>query len=76
MRAAGGEAFIKRGRARRVRVTELPPAERAPMLKAYCEVATSGSHHFPVPYTAPLSEFEAVAAHNPSIFAQYLALQG
>ena len=63
--AASGEAFIKRGRARPVRLTEIPPEERAPILKAYCRVATSGRHHFPVPYTAPLAEFEAIAAHYP-----------
>ena len=65
VRAAGGEAFIKRGRSRPVRLTEIPPAERAPILKAYCQVATSGRHHFPVSHTAPLSEFEAIAANYP-----------
>jgi hypothetical protein len=65
VRAAGGEAFIKRGRSRPVMLTEIPPTERAPILKAYCQVATSGRHHFPVPPTAPLSEFEAVAADYP-----------
>jgi deazaflavin-dependent oxidoreductase (nitroreductase family) len=65
VRAAGGDAFIKRGRSRPVVLTEIPPAERAPILKAYCQVATSGRHHFPVPHTAPVSEFEAIAADYP-----------
>jgi F420H(2)-dependent quinone reductase len=65
VRAAGGQAFIKRGRAHPVTLTEIPPEERAPILKAYCEVATSGRHHFPVPYDAPLSEFQAIAARYP-----------
>lgn len=65
VRAAGGEAFIKRGRARPVTLVEIPPDERAPILKAYCQVATSGRHHFPVPYAAPLTQFEAIAAHYP-----------
>jgi hypothetical protein len=65
VRAAGGQAFIKRGRAHPVTLTEIPPQERAPILKAYCEVATSGRHHFPVPYDAPLSEFQAIAAQYP-----------
>jgi hypothetical protein len=65
VRAAGGEAFIKRGRSRPVLLTEIPPGERAPILKAYCQVATSGRHHFPVPYTAPLSVFEAIATDYP-----------
>ena len=65
VRAAGGEAFIKRGRSRPVRLTEVPPEERAPVLKAYCRVATSGRHHFPVPHDAPLPEFAAIAADYP-----------
>ena len=65
VRAAGGEAFIKRGRSRRVMLTEIPPAARAPILKAYCQVATSGRHHFPVPHDAPVSAFEAIAADYP-----------
>src|SRR4051812_31664998 len=46
VRAAGGEASIKRGNGRPVRLTEIPPEGRAPILKLYCEVATSGRHHF------------------------------
>ena len=65
VRAAGGEAFIKRGGLHPVMLTEIPPEERAPILKAYCKVATSGRHHFPVPPTAPLAEFEAIAADYP-----------
>jgi hypothetical protein len=64
-RTAGGEAFIKRGRARPVMLTEIPPDQRAPILKAYCQIGTSGRHHFPVAYSAPLSEFEAIAADYP-----------
>jgi hypothetical protein len=65
VRVAGGEAFIKRGRSRPVMLTEIPPEERAPVLKAYCQVATSGRHHFPVPHDAPVSAFEAIAGDYP-----------
>ena len=65
VRAAGGEAFIKRGRSRPVMLTEIPPEERAPILKAWCQVATSGRHHLPVPHDAPVSAFEAIAADYP-----------
>ncbi len=65
VRAAGGEAFVKRGRARPVKLTEVPAEERGPILKAYCQVATSGRRHFPVPHDAPLSEFSAIAADYP-----------
>jgi hypothetical protein len=65
VRAAGGEALIKRGRSLPVMLTEIPPDDRAPILKAWCQVATSGRNHLPVPYDAPVSAFEAIAADYP-----------
>ncbi|HLY21875.1 MAG TPA: nitroreductase/quinone reductase family protein [bacterium] len=65
VRATGGEAFVKRGSSRPVRLTEVPAEERAPILKAYCQVATSGRRHFPIPHDAPLTEFRAIAADYP-----------
>lgn len=65
VRAAGGEAFVKRGPSRPVKLTEVPVSERGPILKTYCHVATSGRHHFPVPHNAPVSEFDAVAERYP-----------
>jgi hypothetical protein len=50
---------------RPVKLTEVPPSERGPILKAYCRVATSGRHHFPVVHDAPVSEFDAVADRYP-----------
>jgi hypothetical protein len=65
VRAAGGEAFIKRGSSQRVMLTEIPSAQRAPILKAWCQVATSGRRHLPVPHDAPLSAFESIAESCP-----------
>jgi hypothetical protein len=65
VRAAGGEAFIKRGRSRPVLLTEIPPEERSPILKAWCQVATSGRRHLPIPHDAPVSAFEEIAADYP-----------
>jgi hypothetical protein len=65
VRAAGGEAFIKRGQSRPVMLTEIPPEERAPILKTWCQVATSGRHHLPVTHDAPVSAFEAIAGDYP-----------
>ncbi len=65
IRAAGGKAFVKRGRSLPVQLTEVPGGERAPILKAYCQVATSGREHFPVSHDARLSEFDAVAERYP-----------
>ncbi len=65
VRATGGAAFTKRGRVRPVVLTEIPPEERAPILKAWCQVATSGRRHLPVPLDAPVSAFETIAADYP-----------
>jgi hypothetical protein len=65
VRAAGGKASIKRGRSRPVQLAEIPPRERAPILKAWCQVATSGRQHLPVPHDAPISAFEAIAGDYP-----------
>jgi len=65
VRAAGGQAFIKRGRSHAITLAEIPPTDRAPILKAWCQVATSGRKHLHVAYDAPLSAFEAIAADYP-----------
>ena len=65
VRAGGGSASIKRGRSRPVMLAEIPAAERAPILKAWCRVATSGRRHLPVSAEAPVSAFEAIASDYP-----------
>ena len=75
VRAAGGAALVKRGRSRPVQLTEVPVAERGPILQAYCRAATSGRHHFPVPHTAPVAAFDAIAARYP-VFRIDLASPG
>lgn len=66
VRAAGGEAAIRHGRRRRVRLVELPPSERAPVLKSYCERAWSGRRHFrPLTPQSSVGEFAAVADRYP-----------
>jgi hypothetical protein len=65
VRAACGEAFIKRGWTHEITLAEVPPKHRAPILKAWSQIATSGRKHLPVPYDAPVSAFEAIAADYP-----------
>jgi hypothetical protein len=65
VRAADGQAFIKRGRSRPVVLTEIPISERAPILKAWCNVATSGRRHLPVAHDAPVTAFAKIAANYP-----------
>lgn len=63
--AAGGEAILRHGRRERVRLVDVPPEERAPVLREYVRIARSGRAHFPVKPGAPLAEFEAIADRYP-----------
>jgi len=63
--AAHGDAVIRQGQRRHVHLVPVLPAERAPILREYVRVATSGRQHFPLPVGAPLSEFETIAERYP-----------
>ena len=66
VRAAGGQAVIRHGRKRRVHLEEIPPSERASVLKAYCARARSGRRHFlPLTPDSSIGEFAAVADQYP-----------
>jgi len=63
--AAHGYAVLRQRGRRTVHLVNVPPAERAPILREYVRVATSGRHHFPVAVGAPLSEFQTIAERYP-----------
>jgi hypothetical protein len=63
--AANGEAFLRHGSARPVHLVSIDASQRAPILKEYVRVATSGRKHFPLTADAPLSEFEKIADRYP-----------
>lgn len=64
--AAHGDAILHQGRGRHtVRLVAVPPDERAPILREYVRVATSGRKHFPVKVDAPMSELQAIADRYP-----------
>jgi hypothetical protein len=63
--AAHGNAVIRQGRRRLVHLVAVPPEQRAPVLREYVRIATSGRQHFPLTVGAPLSDFEAIAARYP-----------
>jgi len=63
--AAHGDAVLRQGRRRPVHLVGVSPAERAPILREYVRVATSGRHHLPVAVGASLSEFESIADRYP-----------
>jgi hypothetical protein len=43
----------------------VPPEQRAPILREYVRIASSGRQHFPLPVGAPLPDFEAIAGRYP-----------
>ena len=65
VRAAGGRVvFHKHGR-EEVHLEEVPADQRAPILKAYLQLAPGARPHVPVSKDAPLGEFEKVAPAFP-----------
>jgi deazaflavin-dependent oxidoreductase (nitroreductase family) len=65
VRAAGGEAVLRHGRREAVRLEEVDPHARAPILQRYLQVAPGARPHIPVDRRAPLVEFERIAAQYP-----------
>ena len=63
--AAGGRAELRHGRRETVRLVEVDPAERPPILKRYLDVAPGARPHFPVSRSAPVEAFEPIAADYP-----------
>jgi deazaflavin-dependent oxidoreductase (nitroreductase family) len=63
--AAHGAAVIRHGHDRAVHLVPVPASMRAPILREYVRVATSGRNHFPVPVGAPLTEFASIAESYP-----------
>lgn len=65
VRAANGRAVLRHGVSEQIRLEEVPPDRRAPLLKAYLSRAPGARPHIPVDKDAPLSEFEKIAAAFP-----------
>lgn len=65
IRAAAGEAVLCHGRREEVRLDEVTPGQRAPILKAYLRRAPNARTHIPVDKDAPLQDFERVAPRFP-----------
>lgn len=63
--ASGGAAVLRHGTTEQVRLEDVPVSQRAPILKAYLQVAPGARPHFDVGRNAPLAEFEKVAARYP-----------
>lgn len=65
VRAAGGRVVLRHGRQEVVRLVEVDPADRAPILRRYLAVAPGARPHLPVDRHAPLAEFDRIAPGIP-----------
>jgi hypothetical protein len=65
VRAAGGKAVLRHGDSEAISLEEVDPKLRAPILRRYLELAPGARAHIPVDPSAPLAEFERVAADYP-----------
>ena len=65
VRANDGRAILRRRGREPVRLVEVEPALRAPILRRYLAVAPGARPHVPVGRRAPLAEFERIAAGYP-----------
>jgi hypothetical protein len=65
VRAAGGRAVLRHGRREAVRLEEVDPDARAPVLRRYLSLAPGPRAFIPVDPGAPLEEFQKVAPRVP-----------
>ena len=63
--AAGGRATLRHGITEQVRLEEVDVSQRAPILKAYLQIAPGARPHMAISKYAPISEFEKVAVQHP-----------
>jgi hypothetical protein len=60
-----GRVVLRHGGAEQVRLEEVDPVARPPILRRYLQVAPGGRPHIPVDRRAPLAEFAEVADRYP-----------
>lgn len=65
LHAADGRAVLRHGRSESVRLEEVEPADRPPILRRYLQVAPGARPHIPVDRRAPLDAFARIAADYP-----------
>jgi hypothetical protein len=65
VQAAGGKAGLLHGIREQVLLEEVDIRQRAPILKAYLQIAPGARPHIPISKDAPISEFEKIASKYP-----------
>ena len=65
VKAAGGRARLRHGISEQVLLEEVDVRQRAPILKAYLQLAPGARPHISISKDAPVSEFEKIASKYP-----------
>ena len=65
IKATGGKARLVHGISEQVLLTEVDLSQRAPILKAYLQLAPGARPHIPVSKDAPVEEFEKISSKFP-----------
>lgn len=65
VKAAGGKAILRHGKIENVLLEDVEVQQRAPIIKAYLQIAPGARGHIPVDKDAPIEEFEAIAPKYP-----------
>jgi deazaflavin-dependent oxidoreductase (nitroreductase family) len=63
--AAHGQVVLRKGRRQLVQLVAVPPELRAPILREYVRIASSGRKHLPVSIDDPLADFAVIAESYP-----------
>ena len=65
VKASGGRARLRHGINEQVILEDVESDQRAPILKAYLQIAPGARPHIPVSKDAPIPEFEKIASEYP-----------
>jgi hypothetical protein len=65
VRASVGKAMLVHGIREQVLLEEVDMSQRAPILKAYLQIAPGARPHIPISKDAPISEFEKIVSKYP-----------
>lgn len=63
--AADGRAVLRHGRREDIRLIEVEPDGRAPILRRYLQLAPGARPHVPVEPNAPLADYQRIATDYP-----------
>ncbi|WP_067897383.1 nitroreductase/quinone reductase family protein [Nocardia vaccinii] len=71
--AADGRAVVRHGRCEDVRLIEVEPEDRPPILRRYLRIAPGARPHMPVAPNDPIADYRRIAADYPVFRIEHLA---